>query len=174
MDLVWGFFLDISGTWGLRRMFKTLASKQFLPHIQRRIDIEIPSEGHFIHQAAAGRPIEFQFVASNPTPLDIQVLSIDIMIINQEIPLASLCENHTFSIAKESTKGNHKLALYWPLMHPMGLPIINSGWKLKATFHLQCYYGNWSITKESRSFVISGNWQEAHSHLSQSRQFLVG
>jgi hypothetical protein len=99
--------------------------------------------------------------------LVITIKRIDNIIINQGIPLASFSDCHGIAIPRESAKSNHILAIYWPLMHPMGLPVLNEAWTLKASFYLQCYYGDWVVIKESRPFVIMGDWQAAKVQLSQ-------
>ncbi len=174
MEWLWGWLIDSSATWGLREMYKLLAANKFLPHIRQRIEIEIPHDSHFIHSGDAGRPIEFQFTINNPNPIPLTIRSIDTLIINQEIPIARLSNSSEIIIPKESSRGSHTLAIYWPLMHPMGLPSKNEAWRLKATFHVHCFYGDWVIVKESRPFTVLGDWQEAQAQLSQVRNLFGG
>lgn len=158
--------IETSGKWGLRRLYK-MFSKKLLPRLEQRIEVEIPYDTHFIHQGDAGRPIEFQFTVRNPTPLVITVQDIYTTIYYQDIPIANLSDSRKIVIPRESPKTNFMLAMYWPLMHPVGLPVKNDSWRLKAAFNLQCYYGSWTVTKESRPFSVLGDWQEAKAQLSQ-------
>jgi hypothetical protein len=174
MELLWGFLIDSSATWGLREMYKFLAVNKFLPHLRQRIEIELPYNSHFIHSGDAGRPIEFQFTINNPNPISLIIRSIDTLVINQATPIAHLNNISEIIIPGESSRGSHTLAIYWPLMHPTGLPSKNEAWMLKATFHIHCFYGDWVIVKESRPFTVIGDWQEAQSQLLHVRNLLGG
>jgi len=168
------WLMDMSATWGFRRVFKLLAANKFLPHIRRRVCVEIPREGHFIHQGESGRPIEFKFQVTNPTPLTITINKIETLIFYHGIPIAQSVSCQRIIIPKESQKASYTLSMYWPLLSPLGLPQAETGWGLKTDMALSCYYGDWVVDKELGSVSITGDWEEAQGQLSLMRKYVTG
>jgi hypothetical protein len=170
MEYSW--LVEISATWGIRKMLKVISGK-VLPRIEQRVTIDVPKELHFLHSRARGRPLEFVALISNPTPLAIWICGREITISYNDAVLAIEKDNTRIQIPKETLKHHVTLAIYRPLMHPVGLPSKNESWKLEGTLKLRCYYGEWSLPIKTGYFAISGDWQEAKEHVAQIRKELT-
>lgn len=162
-----GFILEISAKWGIRIILKVISGK-LLHRIRRRVEIEYPAEGHHFHRRAMGRPLEFVAYISNPTPLDICICEKEIKIINSGVVLAVEKDYTSIQIPREGQKRSITLAIYRPLLYPIGLPARNERWELEGVLRLSCYYGEWELPIKTGEFSIGADWDEAKQHIKET------
>ena len=173
MDVVWGFLVDISGNWGIRKMLK-LMKRSLLPHIVKRVSFRIPDKGHFLHDGDINRLIEFIAIVNNPTPLNITLFSREIDVLHEYVVIASISNCNETEICREVKESHIAIEIYNPLLYPMGLPTKNEQWSIRGKLRLRCPYGEFDYDiPESNLFCVSGDWNKALEHVARVKGGLL-
>lgn len=162
MENVYGWLIEISGTWGVRKLLRVM-KRQMLSRITKRVQVRISDEQHFVHSGDASRCIEFVAFVDNPTPLSIAIKGGKITVFNYDIPIAEI-DALSVNIPKECQNYRITLAFYKPFLYPVGIPVRNDYWKLDVNLEFSCYYGEWwtrPIKSGYFTVLISGQtWEE--------------
>ena len=161
MESIYGWLIEISGTWGVRKLLRVVKQKM-VSRIAKRVQVQIPQDQHFLHSGDASRCIEFVAFIDNPTPLNIAIKGGRVTVFSHDIPIAEINAVNA-SIPRESQRHRITLAIYNPFLYPVGIPARNERWKLEANLLFACYYGEWSTGSiESHYFAVLSDqkWQD--------------
>jgi len=160
LESIAAHLLILTGTRVVKHMLKII-KKSMLRQIEKRTEIQVPRDGHFVREGNAEKPISFHIDIIRGAPATLKVNHAEYQIIYKTAVIQRGQWSGLMGVKDEAIRGSVNL-LYYPLESPLGIPRLQNEWGIKGTISINCIYG--SFVKDfssSRKLEVTSDspWQ---------------
>lgn len=153
--------LILTGTRVGKHMLKII-KKYMLRQIEKRTEIQVLPNGHFVMVGNAENPISFHIDIIGGTPAALKVNHVEYQIIYKTAVIQRGQWSGLIEMKDDAIRNSVNL-LYYPLESPLGIPRLQNEWGIKGTININCLYGSFvkGFSSSCKLKVTSdGSWQD--------------